>query len=179
MKARQRGLALFNLLIGPAVLISYVLSARAHSSQEVAKLWGDVPEAVRPYYTAWMFVAATGYFLFTYFLLFRVDADRVRVAKRWGFGLFHVLYAMILIPSAIWMPLTLHHIVSPTPLTWKLVVLGLWTSGLASLGLIAALVALEPRAPERPWRLAVIGSVLFAGQTWVLDSCVWVLLFHV
>ena len=179
MHPQKKLMAALNLVAGPAVLLSYVLSANAWPSEALGRLWGDVPVAVRPYYTSWMFVAATGYFLFTYFLFFRVDADRVRVAGRWGFGLFNLLYLLILVPSATWMPLTLVHIDSPSPLTWMLIVAGLWTTGLASLALIASIARLQPREPAVARKAALVGSVLFAGQTFLLDSCVWPAFFHV
>lgn len=179
MHPQKKLMTALNLIAGPAVLLSYVLSANAYPSETVARLWGDVPVAVRPYYTSWMFVAATGYFLFSYYLFFRVDADRVRIAGRWGFGLFNLLYLLILVPSAIWMPLTLLHIESPAPLTWALIVAGLWTTGLAALALIASLATLQPREPTGAWKAALVGSVLFAGQTFLLDSCVWPMFFPV
>lgn len=179
MHTQKKLMTALNLTAGPAVLISNVLSANAYPSETVAKLWGDVPVAVRPAYTSWMFVAATGYFLFSYFLFFRVDADRARVAGRWGFGLFNLLYLLILVPSAIWMPLTLRHIESPASMTWALIVAGLWTTGLASLALIASLAKLQPREPAWAWKAALVGSVLFAGQTFLLDSCVWPMFFEV
>lgn len=178
MHPQKMIMAVLNLVAGPAVLVSYVLSANAWSGETVKRLWGGVPPAIQPLYTAWMFVAASGYFLFTYYLFFRVDPEHASVAGRWGFGLFNVLYLLILVPSAIWMPLTLHHIEAPSPLTWKLIVAGLWTTGLASLALIASIAALEPREPSFAWKLALAGSVLFAGQTFLLDSCVWPLLFR-
>lgn len=179
MNTQKNLMAFVNLVAGPAVLLSYVLAANAYPGETVKKLWGGVPAAVQPYYTAWMFVAATGYFLFTYFLFFRVDAGRAVVAGRMGFGLFNVLYVLILVPSAIWMPLTLHYIEDPAPLTWKLIVAGLWTTGLASLALIASIATLQPHEPSLAWKAALLGSVLFAGQTFVLDSCVWPLLFRI
>jgi hypothetical protein len=54
-----------------------------------------------------MLLAAAGYFAFTYFVLFRLDPTITRVLGRFPFDLFNVLYAVILIPSALWMPLTL------------------------------------------------------------------------
>jgi hypothetical protein len=55
-----------------------------------------------------MFLAAAGYFAFTYFILFRLNPDKTRVMARQplGFGVFNFLYAVILFPSALWMPLT-------------------------------------------------------------------------
>lgn len=170
-------MALLNLVFGTGVLASYVWSARTWPAETVARLWGDVPEAIRPAYTSWMFVAATGYLVFTSFLFFRVDAERARVAGRWGFGLFNVLLLLILVPSATWMPLTLHHIEHPSAATAAGIVAGLWTTGLASLAMIAALARLTPREPAGLAKAAVIGALGFAGQTFVLDSCVWPVLF--
>jgi len=125
MHSQKKLMAAVNLLGGPAVLGSYVWGASSWSSETIGKLWGEVPIAVQPYYTSWMFVAATGYLLFVSFLFVRVDAQRARVAGRYGFGLFNVLLVLILVPSAIWMPLTLHHIEAPDPTIWKLIVAGL------------------------------------------------------
>lgn len=177
MHPQKKTMAALNLIAGPAVLASYVWSAKSYPGETVARLWGDVPAAVQPYYTSWMFVAATGYFLFTYFLFFRLDAARTRVAGRWGFGFFNLLYLLILVPSATWMPLTLAHIASPIPFGGVLIVAGLWATGFASLALIWAIANVEPREPAGAWKAALVGSVLFAGQTFALDSCVWPLLF--
>ena len=177
MPPQKKLMAALMLTAGPAVLMSYVWGATSWSSESVGKLWGNVPIAIRPYYAGWMFVAATGFLLFAYFLFFRVDASRVRIAGRYGFGLFNVLLLLILVPSATWMPLTLHHIEAPNPVTWGLIVAGLWTTGLASLAMIGVLATLRPLEPGAAWKAAVIGSVLFAGQTFVLDSCVWLVFF--
>lgn len=179
MHPQKKLMAALMLTGGPAVLMSYVWGATSWSSESVGKLWGDVPLAIRPYYTSWMFVAATGFLLFAYFLFFRADPDRVRVANRYGFGLFNLLLVLILVPSAIWMPLTLHHIEAPDPVTWVLIVVGLWTTGLASLGMIAALATLRPREPEIAWKAAVAGSAMLAVQTFALDSCVWPAFFRI
>ncbi|MFN2425468.1 MAG: hypothetical protein ABR587_03365 [Candidatus Binatia bacterium] len=176
---QKKLMAAINLLGGPAVLGSYAWGASAYSSETVQRLWGDVPLAVRPYYTSWMFVAATGYLLFLYYLFVRVDAERARVAGGYGFGLFNVLLVLILVPSAMWMPLTLHHIEAPDPLKWKLIVAGLWTTGLASLAMIGALSTLVPRESATAWKAALVGSVLFAGQTFLLDAVVWTVYFRV
>lgn len=177
MPLQKKVMALLNLVFGPAVLASYVWSAKSWPDESVAKLWGNVPEAIRPWYTAWMFVAATGYLVYSYRLFFVVDADRAVVAGRWGFGLFNALLVAILVPSMIWMPLSLYHIEHPSTVTWVAIVGGLWTTGLASLAMIAALARLEPREPAGLAKASVIGAIAFAGQTFVLDSCVWTLMF--
>lgn len=124
-----------------------------------------------------MVVAAAGYLVYTFRLVFRVDPLRVRIAGRFGFGLFHALLTFILIPSAAWMPMTLRYIEQPSPLLAVVVVAGLWATGLASLAMIGALASMTPREPAGLARASVAGAVAFAGQTFLLDSCVWPLLF--
>ncbi len=177
MHPQKKIMAALNVVGGPLVLLSYWWGATAWPADSVARLWGGVPESVRPAYSSWMFVAAAGYLTYASFLFFRVDAARVRVAGRFGFGAFNVLLALILFPSAVWMPLTLQYIEAPGPATWALVVTGLWATGLASLAMIGALSRLEPRGPSGHWKAAVVGSIAFAGQTFALDSCVWPAMF--
>lgn len=177
MHPQKTLMAVLNLVFGPAVLGSYVWSAKSWPSESLDKLWGNVPEAVQPWYTAWMFVAATGYLVYSYRLFFVVDAAKVRVAGRYGFGLFNVLLVAILVPSMVWMPLTLVHIDHPSTAKWIAIAAGLWTTGLASLAMIFALAKLEPREPGPLAKASVIGAIAFAGQTFGLDACVWTQMF--
>jgi hypothetical protein len=71
-----------------------------------------------------------------------------------------------------WMPMTLHYIEHPSPVLWAAIVFGLWTTGLASVALAAAIAMLQPREPQRFRRAALAGSIGFLVQTFVLDSCV-------
>src|SRR5512135_2386275 len=104
MHPKKRLLLLINLLGGFAVLGSYAVGLTHPNATQI--LWGGVPEVIRPFYTAGMLAAAAGYFAFTYFIFFRLNPSDTRVAGRFGFGLFSVLYTAVLIPSALWMPLT-------------------------------------------------------------------------
>jgi hypothetical protein len=88
------------LVGGIAVLLSYVLGPLTRPGA-AGLLWGGVPQGMHPFYTAGMFLGASGYFAFTYFLLFQLAPDTARVAGRFGFGLFNALYAAILLPSAL------------------------------------------------------------------------------
>jgi hypothetical protein len=126
-----------------------------------------------------MLLAASGYFFFTYFLLFRVDPDQVRIGGRLGFSIFNVLYAAILVGSALYLPLTFGFVAQPRgPLWWSIRVV-LIVVGLASLGLLTTLLALRPRRPAWAYWLAVAGSVIFSFQTVVLDMLMWPALYPV
>ena len=168
----QRKLIGLNVLGGSAVLGSYAHGFVAHASS-VGALWGGVPEALRPLYTLSMFAATAGYFAFTCFVLFRLDPREARIAGRIGYAGFLWLYALILIPSALWMPLTFALLEAPTPWLWAAIRLVLATVGVASLALVLAVRRVRPTHGTHARRLAVAGALAFAFQTAVLDAIVW------
>ena len=178
MNAKKWLMIFINLLGGGGAIGSYIWGFLTHPNAGQA-LWGGVPDSIRPFYTAGMFLAATGYFAFTYFILFRLNSSETRVFSRFGFGAFNVLYAAILISSALWMPLTSFALEgSSLGLLWAVRIV-LAAVGVASLGLLFALLKVEPRLPRWAHRLAVVGSMGFCLQTAILDAIVWVAFFKV
>ena len=83
MNAQQWTLIAINVVGGILVLGSYVQGLMAHPDNRNA-LWGGVPNSVQPLYTVSMILAALGYFAFTYFVMFKIDAAEFRVADRFG-----------------------------------------------------------------------------------------------
>ena len=136
-------------------------------------VWGGVPETLRPLYTLTMLLAAAGYFAFSYFVLFKVDPESVRIGNRLRFGAFNALYALILVPSALWMPLTFEMLESPGMGLWWAIRLTLGAVAIGSLGLLAAIIAVRPVSAPGARRLALIGSTAFCFQTAVMDALVW------
>ena len=167
-----------NLLGGAAVLGSYVYELWNHPSVG-AGLWGRVPLRLQPAYTGSMLAAAVGYFLFTFFILFRLAPRPTQVS------LFSALYVLILAPSALWMPLTVRMLEQPSPLLWVVIRMVLALVGLGSVGLLAALMrstaslAVAIRSQPRPWAygLAIVGCLAFCVQTVLLDAIVWTAYF--
>ncbi len=171
MHPRRRALLWLNAVGGSAVLASYAVGLG--SSPELGSaLWGGVPESARPLYSVNMLLAAAGYFLFTPYILFRLPPDTTRIGGRPAFGIFQASYALILFPSALWLPLTAAVLAQPSALLWALVRLDLALVALGSLGLLASLLALPAVAP-RGRMLAVLGLLPFCLQTVVLDALVW------
>jgi hypothetical protein len=164
------------LLGGGAVLLSYAYVLGIDPATR-ADLWGGVPSALLPAYVVSMALATGGFFAFTFFLVFRADPDRVRIAGRFGYGLFSGLYLMILAPSALWLPLTSAMVQQPNSILWLGIRLVLVTVGVGSVALLLALLSLKPRQPARAYWLAVAGSVAFCFQTAALDLFVWTALF--
>ena len=161
-----------NVIGGVGVLGSYAYGLMTHPATR-NEIWGGVPEWLKPYYTASMLAAALGYFLFMYFLFFRVPPAEARVASRFDLDLFNVLFVFILVPSAMWMPLTFRMLEAPNPGLWIAIRIVLGAVGVASVALIIALLLLKPRDPVWAYALAVVGSIAFAVQTALLDAIVW------
>jgi hypothetical protein len=159
MHAKKIWLIIINILGGIAVLGSYVLGFTSRpDAAEV--LWGGVPASLRPLYSANMFLAAAGYFAFSLYLL-RLNPDETRVAGRFGYEIYNILYAAILVPSALWMPLTLAAVEQSSPGWVWLVRLDLAAVALASLGLLIAVWNVSPRPFTWHHRIAVVGAIFF------------------
>lgn len=169
---------LINVIGGVAVLGSYIWGFQTYPGAGDV-LWGGVPENIRPFYTANMFVAAAGYFVFVSFTLFRLSPTETRVFGRFGYGLFNFIYAAILLPSALWMPLSLLAVEQGSPALAWLVRLVLAVVALASLGLFFSLLKVSPARPRWAQTLAVIGSIGFCIQTVLLDAIIWGALFSI
>ena len=160
-----------NVLGGAAVLGSYVHGLATHPETRNA-LWGTIPEELQAVYGVTMWLAAGGYFFFSYYFLVRTDADEVRFGH-FGFGLINALYALIMLTSALWMPLTFAYLENPSPGLWLAVRADLLGVAVGSIGLMVALFTMKPRAEGFAGVLALLGLLLFALQTAFLDPLVW------
>lgn len=117
MATQQVILLVINVLGGVAVIASYILGFLTHPESGNA-LWGGVPGWLRPVYGISMILSALGYFAFIYFILFRLIPAEVQIANRFGFSMFYVIFLGILLPSALWMPLTQAMIANPGTGIW-------------------------------------------------------------
>ncbi|MCK9526790.1 MAG: hypothetical protein PHY25_05290 [Dehalococcoidales bacterium] len=165
-----------NILGGMAVIGSYIYGINAQPGGADA-LWGGVPENARNLYAISMLIAAAGYFLFLYYLMFGVDQYRAVIGNKFNFGVIHLLFSLILVPSAFWMPLTNLYVENPATITWIGVVMALVLVGIGSLGLALALLIMKPSLSVKARRLAIAGSVYFTFHTLVMDAILWPLLF--
>jgi hypothetical protein len=170
MHAERRRFLALQVALGPAVLASYALCF-ARWPEAVARMWGGVPEALRGVYTAWMFVAAAGYAVFTSALFLHADPERARIAFGLRYAAIHALYAALLLGSILWMPLTKWQLDGALP--FAAVALDLWLVAAASLGLLATALRLAPPLPGA-WRIAApLGAAAFCVQTVLLDALLW------
>jgi hypothetical protein len=161
-----------NVFGGIAVLGSYASGLMTHPELG-GSLWGDVPSWLRPWYSVSMLLATAGYFAFTHFTVFCLDPSGARIGDSLGYRALQWIYAGILAPSALWMPLTFAMLEQPSALLWVAIRVVLAITGASSIALVAALAAIQPRSPRWAHRLAVAGTVAFAVQTALLDALVW------
>ena len=176
METQQIIFLVINIIGGAAVIGSYVFGLNAQSGGANI-LWGGVPQNIRPVYGVSMILSALGYFAFLYFILFRLVPGEVLIAGRFGFPLFYAIFLVILIPSALWMPLANVYIGNPSAGILLGVRAVLAIVGLASIALVWALLSLQTKVPGISYWLAVAGSGYFAFHTAILDGIVWAALF--
>jgi hypothetical protein len=157
---------------GAGVIGSYIQGIAANPGG-AEKLWGGVIGGLRVFNYFTMLLAVIGFFLFTYYLFFKIDPNAVNIAGNLNFWAFIVIYILILLPSAFWMPLSFSVLTSHSMLTWIAVRSVLFIVGLASLALLLALLTIQPRTSDISYWLAVVGSALFCVQTLIMDSFIW------
>jgi len=164
------------VVFGAGVIGSYVQGISANPGG-AEKLWGGVTGGLRTFNYVTMLLAVVGFFLFTYYLFFRTDPATAQVAGCLNFWVFIAIYALILLPSVFWMPLTFNVLASHNTSTWFAVRAVLFIAGFASLALTIALLTLQPRILDISYWLAVAGSALFCIQTLIMDAFIWAAYF--
>ena len=160
MSSRNQFL-LLNVLGGIAVLGSYYWGFVSYP-QLRSEFWGEVPQSLKGLYTLNMFFAAAGYIAaFVYFFV-RRPAER--------FGDLLLPHALILIPSALWLPLTVAVLQHPGTLLWWAIRVDLFAVAIGGLWVLANVW----RTGAGKARVAVAGAMLFfVLQTTVLDALIW------
>lgn len=175
MHPQRRRLIKLIVIGGPLVLGSYALGFVAWPDA-MTKMWGGVPTWLRPLYTGSMFVAAAGFFAFSRVLVLHPYPEQVQLPGGRGFGSLLPAYALVLLPSALWLPATKWYLDHPTGLRFAVVWLDLAAVALGSIALIGAVVGLRPRPRRARRTVAIVGALAFGFQTIVLDGLLWPLL---
>jgi hypothetical protein len=177
MGTQQIVLLVINIIGGAAVIGSYIFGLNTQSGGANV-LWGGVPANIRQLYFVSMILSALGYFAFIYYILFRLTPSEISIGGIAGFGVFYAIFLVMLLPSALWMPLTNLYVSSPNTGTWAGIRTVLALVGLASIALLWALLSMQGKVPGISYWLAVAGSAYFAFHTAILDAIVWAALFR-
>ncbi|HUT67985.1 MAG TPA: hypothetical protein VMW86_05500 [Dehalococcoidales bacterium] len=177
MHTQQYILLAIMVVCGAAVIGSYIHGFATHPGSANI-LWGGVSGGMRVFNYFAMILAAIGFFAFSYWLFFRINPDEVQIAGRFGYWLFYVIFLVILIPSALWMPLTYAYLAQPGTGLWIGIRLVLALAGIGALALLWAILTISPRETGLAYWFAVGGAAAFCLQTAILDMFVWPALFN-
>ena len=170
-------LILLNIIFGSLVLLSYYKGVSREPELSL-KLWGGVPSVLQPYIVASMFISAFGYFFFTANFLINVDPLSVKFLGRFNYWTLHIIYLLILIPSALWIDLSFSYMKSQDALTWYSVVSVLYCVGIFSVILLLFTVDTYVDNNSKLYFPSVIGACIFAFHTVFLDGLLWTAFFH-
>jgi len=181
MKITKQLVLKFTLICGPLVLASYVYGV-SHTENPM-ELWGGIPPSWRVYIIPFMFIAALGFIIYWYVIFFQFD-DTSFESLRWpwkvsdGNGATRLLiaYALILIPSALWIESTIFHLENDFSWTPVLVVgtLFLTSIGNVMLGLLAFSSYQDGVTGSS---LMIAGAVMLGIQCILNDFIIWVYKF--
>lgn len=170
-------LILIIVIGGLLVLGSYAFIFLTYPGN-VSDFWGSFPEKYLPPYYLSMVLSALSYFVFTLFVLLKVDVEKMNFGKSFSYSIFSVLYLLILIPSAAWMPIVNLYLNNNSTLLWFLIRFVLTVVGLASLILTIVLIQMKPRQKGIFYIASILTSAYFFFHTGILDALVWTQYFH-
>ena len=130
--------------------------------------WGGVPKEWIPLYTGNMLFAASG-FLAALALLLKTSND-VQIHK------LTLPYILILLPSTLWLPLTVWLLHEPSNWLWVVIRIDLILVGIGGLMLYPPIAGAPVNKVIRTLTLIIFSFFVF--QTAVLDALVWTAYFH-
>ena len=181
MEITRQLVLIFTFVFGPLVLASYVYGiSHADKPQD---LWGGIPLAWQTYIVPFMFIAAAGFLIYWWIVFFQFDQDTFSSLHwPWGYsdgnGAIRLLlaYALVLIPSALWLESTLFHLSNNYSWTPVLVIgiLMMVAIGNIMLGLLAYGAYQDGVNGSG---LMMIGAVMLGIQCIVNDCIIWSLKF--
>ena len=181
MEITRQLVLIFTFVFGPLVLASYVYGiSHADKPQD---LWGGIPLSWQAYIVSFMFIAAAGFLIYWWIVFFQFDQDTFSSLHwPWGYsdgnGAIRLLlaYALVLIPSALWLESTLFHLSNNYSWTPVLVIgiLMMVAIGNIMLGLLAYGAYQDGVNGSG---LMMIGAVMLGIQCIVNDCIIWSLKF--
>ena len=124
----QTQFLLINIIGGIAVLGGYVI-ALINNPETRNELWGGVPENLRLWITAFMFISALGYCFAMYYLIFDEGLSLGFFWGKFDYKLIKALLIIFLTTAALWIHTTFLYMESGSKFHWSLVQIELWLTG--------------------------------------------------
>lgn len=171
MNTQQILFLIINIVGGPLVLLSYVIGLKAGKSADI--LWGGTPKRIRGVYTISMLISAISFLIASIFIFLIMNNSDIQLPYSLSIGVFNILYAVLLLCSAIWIPLVNVMVNKPSILVWLSIRLGLILVGLSALGIFILLLGIVPQQVGFLYWISVIGMGIFFIHTGILDAFLW------
>tara|TARA_X000001036_G_C20316384_1_gene658580 strand:+ start:72 stop:623 length:552 start_codon:yes stop_codon:yes gene_type:complete len=177
MEITRQFIRTFVIIVGLLVLLSYVYGVS--KSDDATALWGGIPLSWTKFIIPWMFIAAIGFLMYWWTILYSVDVSVIE-NLRWPWGesdgkganRLLLTYCVFMIPSMLWLESTQFHMNNEYSWT-PFLVIGILT--LASIGNIMfgllAYSAYEDGVEGASTML--LGSVMLSIQCIFLDGILW------
>ena len=178
MEISREAVRLAVIITGILVLVSYVFGVSRMTSPN--QLWGGIPESWRTINTTTMFVAAAGFLMAWWFLLYKWDSAAVETIQwPWADGIgggharLMLAFMLITIPSMFWLETTILHIKLDANWTQWLVIGTLWLACLGNilLGLLSWSAYQQGIGPYA--FVPLLGSIMLSLQVIINDGILW------
>jgi|TARA_B110000495_G_scaffold181483_1_gene176246 hypothetical protein len=181
MEVTRNFVRIFILIFGTLVLVSY-LYGLSHASDKAA-LWGGISLSQAKFIAPFMFLATFGFLMYWWIILYQTDVS-VMESLRWPWGnsdggggaRLLLAFALLVIPSALWLEATIFHLENEYSWTPVLVVGVLL---LACIGnILMGLLAYSAYVDELPGGgKMLLGSIFLGIQCILFDGIYWNLKF--
>ena len=181
MQVSRGAVRVFIFIFGTLVLISYGYGL-SHASDTDA-LCGGIPWSQAQFIVPFMFVAAFGFLMYWWVILYQNEASEME-SLRWPWGesdggggaRLLLAFALLVIPSALWLEATIFHIDNDYAWT-PVLVIGVLL--LACIGnIMMGLLAYSAYVDEMPGGgKMLLGSILLGIQCVLFDGIYWNLKF--
>lgn len=170
MNTNQKILLAIIVVGGLGVILSYILGIRGEKGADV--LWGGVPKNIRGIYTLSMLISALGYMIFSLYIYLNLGKNNFDNIFG-GAKIIYITYFLLLLCSALWLPLVKVMVANPKQLIWILIRGTLLVTGIASVVITYLLILAGNKSPNLHYYLSVIGGIIFSVHTLVLDGLFW------
>ena len=181
MEVSRQFLRRFIFIFGTMVLVSYGYGV-SHAS-DTAALWGGIAWSQAKFIVPFMFLAAFGFLMYWWIILYQNEAS-VLADLRWpwgesnghGGGRLLLAFALLVIPSALWLEATIYHIdheYSWTPF----LVIGILLLACVGNILMGLLAYSAYKDGVQGGGAMLIGAILLGIQCILFDGIYWNLKF--
>ena len=169
IKNRNLFFLLVNFILGSTVILSYIWGLVFYPEYDSA-LWGKIDTDYIPYIIFSMFLAAIGYFIFSFYLICFKKFQTLRISQ---YIYILSLYIVILFFSTLWMPFSIGFIHTNNNFFLILDLFSLYLVGVSSLLLTIFLIQDKVMRRRLIWKLSVLGGLQFTFHTLLIDAIYW------